>query len=231
MAAPLVGMAAINAIVFGVYGNIMKRMKKTGLNSSFAGAVAGGIQCLICCPMELIKLRMQVQKDPMDLIPLRHHEYKLYNDPYDAIRKIVKRDGWPGLNKGMTLTLMREVPAFSVYFSCNDVIIRAVARHKDVSIHDISGYVLAVGGGISGTCAWLVSYPVDVVKSRIQVDGMNGEMRYKGMVDCFVKSYRENRDWRVFFKGLNSTLLRAFPVNAVTFPTVALTLRYMRRND
>jgi len=73
-----------------------------------------------------------------------------------------------------------------------------------------------------------VTYPIDVVKSRIQVDGMMGETKYCGMIDCFQKCYHEDRDIRVFFRGFNSTMLRAFPVNAATLTTVALVLRQWR---
>ncbi len=76
--------------------------------------------------------------------------------------------------------------------------------------------------------AWVVSYPVDVVKSRIQVDGMFGERKYSSAWDCVVKSYKEPEGFRIFFKGLNSTLIRGFAVNAATFPTVSLILRYWR---
>ena len=36
------------------------------------------------------------------------------------------------------------------------------------------------------------------------------------------------RGLRVFVKGLNSTVIRAFPVNGVTFMTYSLILRYWR---
>lgn len=37
--------------------------------------------------------------------------------------------------------------------------------------------------------------------------------------------------WRVFTRGLASTLLRAFPVNAATFATVTVVLSYTRGEE
>jgi solute carrier family 25 carnitine/acylcarnitine transporter 20/29 len=53
---------------------------------------------------------------------------------------------------------------------------------------------------------------VDVVKTRIQSE----PHRYKGLIDCMKRSYYEE-GWRIFFKGLTPTILRAFPSNAATF--------------
>lgn len=53
---------------------------------------------------------------------------------------------------------------------------------------------------------------IDVVKTRIQSE----PERYKGFSDCIKHSYREE-GWRIFFKGLTPTILRAFPSNAATF--------------
>lgn len=64
VSSPLLGVAGINAIVFGIYGNVQKRM--TDPNSlqshAIAGAVAGLFQSFICSPMELAKSRLQVRK-------------------------------------------------------------------------------------------------------------------------------------------------------------------------
>lgn len=64
MSSPLAGVAAINAIVFGVHGNTLRQMNDpTSLRSTFlAGCMAGLVQSIICSPMELAKTRVQVTK-------------------------------------------------------------------------------------------------------------------------------------------------------------------------
>lgn len=62
MSSPLVGVAGINAIVFGVYGNTLRQMNDpASLRSTFlAGCAAGFVQSIVCSPMELAKSRSQV---------------------------------------------------------------------------------------------------------------------------------------------------------------------------
>lgn len=61
---PLLGVAGINAIVFGIYGNVQKRMidPNSIQSHAIAGAVAGLFQSFICSPIELAKSRLQVGK-------------------------------------------------------------------------------------------------------------------------------------------------------------------------
>ena len=85
-------------------------------------------------------------------------------------------------------------------------------------------------GGLSGILTWLVNYPIDVIKSRIQADGTQGNHKYNGFIDCGRQIYN-TEGVKGFKKGLGVTLVRAFPVNAVTFATVMVLLNYMRRNS
>lgn len=239
MAAPLLGMAALNAVVFGVHGNLMKIFQHhAGADmpklyySFFSGAVAGGAQVVIASPSELIKLKMQFQKDKTTLIPHPHHgssEGRVYSGPWDATKKIYKKDGlFRGLGKGYWVTCAREIPAFGFYFGTYDLLCRVGMRQRGLShIDQLSPLFISMAGGIGGIMAWVVSYPMDVVKSRYQTDGMTGVLKYTSASDCFRQSSKEG--WRVFFIGLAPTIMRAFPVNAVTFVTVALILRAWRR--
>ena len=247
MAAPLLGMAALNSLVFGVHGNLMiifqARADATpGLKYSFiSGCVAGFAQTVIGSTTELIKLRLQFQKDRTELIPrsLHHHhhhhsnshtETRVYSGPWDAARKIYQREGLlRGIGRGYWLTCLRDVPAFGFYFGTYDYMCRWELRRRGLGhIDELSPAFICVAGGVGGTISWISSYPVDVVKSRYQIDGMgSGTYRYSSGVDCFRQTSREG--WRAFFAGLSPTLIRAFPVNAVTFVIVAMILREWRR--
>jgi len=54
---PMMGLTFINAIVFGVQGNAMRLLgHDTPTNQFAAGAAAGAIQCVICCPLRSVFL-------------------------------------------------------------------------------------------------------------------------------------------------------------------------------
>lgn len=80
----------------------------------------------------------------------------------------------------------------------------------------ISQWKVAAYGGLSGEMLWLASYPLDVVKSKMQTDGFGETMRYRNMRDCFAQTWRAE-GLRGFWRGIGPTLVRALPVSAGTF--------------
>ena len=90
------------------------------------------------------------------------------------------------------------------------------ARRNQIERKEIATWKVATYGGLAGEALWVASYPLDVVKSKMQSDGFGEKMRYNGTMDCV------RQTWRVqglmgFWKGLGPTLLRAMPVSAGTF--------------
>lgn len=81
---------------------------------------------------------------------------------------------------------------------------------------DIPAWKIALYGGLAGEALWLASYPLDVVKSKMQTDNLGADKTYKGMSDCFSKTWQKE-GMRGFWKGLGPTCLRAMPVSAGTF--------------
>lgn len=81
-------------------------------------------------------------------------------------------------------------------------------------------------GGCAGCASWLACYPIDVVKTHMQADA---HAKYNGFVDCAIKNYKKE-GIKFFFRGLNSTLIRAFPMNAATFFVVSWILEFCKNN-
>lgn len=89
---------------------------------------------------------------------------------------------------------------------------------------DPSAFYTLMAGGLAGTFSWLISFPMDVVKSRLQVDGMDGKPKYTSSMDCVRKSIA-SEGYSFFTRGLTSTILRAFPMNAVCFLVVSYIMK------
>lgn len=80
---------------------------------------------------------------------------------------------------------------------------------------------LLLAGGTAGMTSWLFLYPIDVVKSRLQAD-LEGQ--YRSAWHCVETSLKRD-GIMAFSRGLAPTLLRAFPVNAITFLVVEWVFR------
>ncbi|GMH15965.1 hypothetical protein Nepgr_017806 [Nepenthes gracilis] len=90
---------------------------------------------------------------------------------------------------------------------------------------------MLVAGGLAGVASWVCCYPLDVVKTRIQAQTQSS-MKYGGIVDCFVKSTRED-GYGVLWRGLGTAVARAFVVrvhNGAIFSAYELSLRCFFNN-
>lgn len=204
--APLTGLAAINAIVFGVHGSVMRRCPNESRNQFYlwnglAGLMSGFAQSLVSCPMEMVKTRAQLSS----------------LSPRECIRRICAQEGGRrALFKGFGVTLWRDCPAFAIYFASYEWMLDYYRRRS--SLNRITTLDLLMAGGTAGALSWFVIYPVDVIKSRMQASTDPLSTR-----QC-VRIAWQDGGIKVFMRGCSPTLLRAFPTNAATFAMVTWTL-------
>lgn len=211
----MAGVAVVNAIIFGVYGQTQKVLNEHypansqhQLSGHFlAGASAGIAQAPVCSPIELAKTRLQLQENDSSR--------RVFNGPLQCLRHIHRTEGLRGVFSGFWITLLREAPSLGVYFATYEALTRSDTR--------ISTVHMLLAGGSAGTASWLISYPIDVVKSRLQADV---DKKYNGAMDCFRKSVQAE-GYSCLFRGINSTIIRAFPTNAATFAVVTWTIRLL----
>ena len=188
---------------------------------------------------------MQTQALPMahhrstwiiKLSPTRMKTDKLasqtYTSSFDCVRKIYKAQGVRGLSVGLWTTMLRDTPSFGSYFVTYEVTCQFfhnfMKRRGGTDEHKyVSTPVMLFAGGLAGAVSWLVTYPLDVIKTRLQAD-LKGQ--YRGLLHCAKESVKRE-GWRVLLTGLSSTLLRAFPSSAATFAAVTWIIRWTGREE
>ena len=95
--------------------------------------------------------------------------------PMDCLGQIWRTEGVRGVFRGLGITVMREIPAFGVYFSSYE----AMTRTQDSS-QPISTMRMMAAGGFAGIFSWLFTYPIDMLKSRLQVMILGTDHFWKG---------------------------------------------------
>eukprot|EP01027_Heterolobosea_sp_BB2_P008744 GEZU01012980.1.p1 GENE.GEZU01012980.1~~GEZU01012980.1.p1 ORF type:complete len:301 (+),score=46.39 GEZU01012980.1:795-1697(+) len=246
MASPLAGVAAVNAVLFAAYGEakrfLLKRRSENSIEDELeeeaaeltttetiiAGSFAGLANCIVICPVELIKSKLQVQTLPSGAAS----PAVAFKGPLDVIKKVYAQQGVRGLFKGMSATIYREVPAYGAYFGCYSLA-KQLITPEGSRTSDLGPLSLFIAGGIGGVGCWVFSYPQDLVKSRLQVQQI-GEAKYKpikwlfdgGFFDCARQIYREEGA-RGFWVGFSPTIIRAFWANACTFVAYEFTMKML----
>ena len=213
-------MTAINTLLFGVYGFFLEAQQAPGaaptLSQIFlAGAGSGLINSFISGPVELAKIQMQNQIGGAGT----------FRSPSDCMLQVWRKGGIIACYRGLWPTILRETPSYGVYFACFE----AFRRHWTTEENEghLNNAQLMLAGGLSGIFAWMSTYPIDVVKTRIQAEPLL-DGRKTGMVACF-RDIVKNEGVPGLFRGTTATIIRAFPTNAVIFSTYALTMRWLDR--
>lgn len=233
LTAPMLAYGAINAVAFSTNAyardSIERAFGEEVASSTAAGALSGAAAGLFSSfvrgPAERLKTVQQV----VDC------ERGRYSSAVSTATTLVREHGVArGLFQGTGATIVREIPQCAVYFLTYDHIKSACVRAfcgEGVDSRDAPpvkrAASIVLAGGSAGAVQWLLTYPLDVTKSRIQAapPGM-----YSGVIDCAVKSVSREGPL-VLFRGLNMALLRAFPLHATIFASceaVHSTLARMR---
>lgn len=80
-----------------------------------------------------------------------------------------------------------------------------------------------LNGAVAGTIAVTLTYPSDLVRRMIQLNGTPGH-NYTGLVDACGQLYRRE-GFGGFYKGLWATYLKVIPMVSILF----LTNEYLKR--
>ncbi|CAJ1992665.1 mitochondrial carrier protein / MCP6 [Leishmania donovani] len=176
------------------------------------GALAGlGAQGILY-PLEVVKTRVVVS---------RSHEYK--GGVVEIARVAYHKGGVMEFYRGFVPNMVGIVVyrglEMGLYSSAQQSIMMYRMQVKKMKRHEASLNSAEVGvvGMFSSTVAQTVSYPLNVIRTRLQTQGTNGRAKkYSGMVDCMVKMIR-NKGVTSLFSGLTANYLKAVPASACTF--------------
>lgn len=154
-----------NAVIFGVNGQ-SRRWVADGAHEdhltpkqyALAGAITGFVVAFVNCPFEAIKVRLQTQYSTGG--------QQLYSGVFDCARKVFASRGIAGLYRGISITVIREIPSFAGYFGTYEI--AKGYMWGDDRTRTLSNTEVLIAGGLAGIGAWVPCYMQDVVKSRMQ---------------------------------------------------------------
>jgi len=202
------------------------------------GSFAGLVQCIVICPVEHVKCRLQIQETAGSAASS--------NPLWKTCRTILNSGGSSinvsALYRGWWITCWREIPAFGMYFSFYDILkdrIQTSLDQRDRRTDETfvttatpgekqkqkshTLFASVVSGGLTGALTWAVVYPLDVIKTQIQTLPINTP-RHERTIAAVTSTIIKKHGWKRLFRGLSVTCLRAFPVNGIIFPTYEYTL-------
>ncbi|KAI9340837.1 mitochondrial carrier domain-containing protein [Obelidium mucronatum] len=140
----------------------------TGLGDVIYGSVAGVMGKYVEYPFDTIKVRLQTQ-------PLTsNHLAPTFKGPVDVFMKTLQVEGFFGLYKGISAPLVGAMIENSGLFLCYNQIQWAVRSVSNVGPDaPLSITQLSTCGFFSGAIVSMVLTPVELIKCKLQVQGLN----------------------------------------------------------
>ncbi|EFC46304.1 predicted protein, partial [Naegleria gruberi] len=235
LSSPLVGELASNFVLFGSFGMCKDWMSKYSIENSkenykewkenlsiFAsGAFSGLAISLVVGPTEMIKIQMQTSNGQET------------NQSKQSITNCIKHL-WKtrGFFHGYIACLNHQLTFYSSYFLIYELSKRKFEQFylnnfnnsnnnsngnsNDGKKFEHNAFTLLMSGGMAGTLAWALVYPTDSIQSIVRYDR---EMNIRKAL----KQYTI----RDLYRGFTTTVIRAFPVNSVTFYAYELAFHLM----
>ncbi|KAE8856535.1 hypothetical protein PTNB73_09800 [Pyrenophora teres f. teres] len=159
-----------------------------------AGAVAGLVSRFVIAPLDVIKIRLQLQVHSLsDPFSARNVKGPVYKGTLGTLKQILRQEGITGLWKG-------NIPAELMYLTYGSA--------------QFSAYSNFISGATAGAVATTATYPLDLLRTRFAAQGP--ERVYTSIVTS-LKQIAQQEGPTGFFRGLGAGISQIVPYMGLFF--------------
>ncbi|KAF1924445.1 mitochondrial carrier [Didymella exigua CBS 183.55] len=199
-----------------------------------SGSLAGMVSVFATYPLEVIRVRLAFETRAGERSSLASIVRKMYAEHASPAAETPKhartpRAGLANFFRGFTPTLLGMVPyagaSFLAHDSMSDVMrwpalapytVLPSSSSTTAKPAPLRYWAELATGGIAGFVSQTVSYPLEVIRRRMQVGGVVGDGRRLRITEVAGRIYAE-RGWRGFFVGLTIGYVKVVPMVATSF--------------
>ncbi|KAI8939899.1 mitochondrial thiamine pyrophosphate transporter [Plenodomus lindquistii] len=179
-----------------------------------AGAVAGLVSRFVIAPLDVIKIRLQLQIHSLsDPISVRNVNGPVYKGTLGTLKQILREEGITGLWKG-------NIPAELMYLTYGSAQFSAYTYVSHLLETIPAPYALPgsatsfVSGAAAGAAATTATYPLDLLRTRFAAQGTD---RVYTSILSSVKHIARHEGPQGFFRGLGAGVSQIVPYMGLFF--------------
>ncbi|MBE3047308.1 MC/SLC25 family protein [Candidatus Bathyarchaeota archaeon] len=219
---------------------ITHKGQETPFRRFLSGSLAGVTSVFFTYPLELIRVRMAFETTSVrranifSICRLIYSERPVAAAPAKLVTEPVKamttRSGIGNFYRGFVPTMLGMLPYAGVSFLTHDTVsdlFRRPAVAEWTTLHrrrntpegkalPLRSWAELTAGGVAGMISQTASYPMEIIRRRMQVSGVMGDGRRLGIRDTAALIMRE-KGVRGFFVGLTIGYVKIIPMSAVAF--------------
>lgn len=245
-------------------GNSHETMITRFLSGSFAGAMA----CITCYPLDLVRTRLTVDLPKLSDNKTSYSnntttaittnggdvKVRLGGKIIDTVKQIVKEDGLQGLYRGLPISLLVSVSTLGISFSVYGFIKSKLlemggiytikhTHRSDAALSITHTYQLSpigslLSGCMSGVVSSLVTFPLDVVKKRMQMMcGSNQAMmmhqtmyQKSHTIVSMMRKIWLKEGYRGFYGGISAELMKVCPQVAIMYCSYEMAQNFLHNH-
>ncbi|CAJ1072082.1 mitochondrial coenzyme A transporter SLC25A42 isoform X1 [Xyrichtys novacula] len=179
-----------------------------------AGSMAGATAAMLTYPLDMVRARMAVTPKEM------------YSNILHVFVRISREEGLKTLYRGFTPTMMGVVPYAGLSFFTYETLKKLHAEHSGRP--QPYSYERLAFGACAGLISQSASYPLDVVRRRMQTAGVTGHT-YGTILGTMREIVSEEGMIRGLFKGLSMNWIKGPMAVGISFTTFDLTQILLRK--
>ncbi|KAL3626508.1 hypothetical protein CASFOL_030057 [Castilleja foliolosa] len=196
-----------------------EQLKRAFIDAS-AGAISGGISRSVTSPLDVIKIRFQVQLEPTTQWALLRRETYVsskYTSMLQATKDILREEGLPGFWRGNVPALLMVMPYTAIQFMVLHKLKSFASGSSKSGDHiNISPYLSYISGAFAGCAATVGSYPFDLLRTIL---ASQGEPKVYPSMRSALVDILQTRGYRGLYAGLTPTLVEIIPYAGLQFGT------------
>ncbi|CAO2183869.1 unnamed protein product [Urochloa humidicola] len=208
----------------GGRGGAREKLREAACNA-VAGGSAGVISATVLCPLDVIKTRLQVYGLPSNLSSGAAPPGRVI---ISGFQQILKNEGFPGLYRGLSPTIVALFPTWAVTFSVYNHV-KGLLRSEDGNNSELSVQANVLAASCAGIATATATNPLWVVKTRLQTQGMRpGVVPYQSILSALQRIAKEGI--RGLYSGLLPSLVGVAHV-AIQLPVYEKVKLYFAKRD
>ncbi|XP_046397557.1 mitochondrial coenzyme A transporter SLC25A42 [Ischnura elegans] len=180
-----------------------------------SGSLAGVVSQSLTYPLDMARARMAVT-----------HKDK-YGSLSQVFVKIWREEGPRTLYRGYTPTVLGIIPYAGTSFATYGTLKKTYMDYKGLPDKNPNAFERLIFGAIAGLLGQSTSYPLDIVRRRMQTSVITGE-RYNTVIGTLIKIYRKEGLKNGLFKGLSMNWVKGPVAVGISFSTFDTAKRFFQ---
>uniref|UniRef100_A0A673CTP0 EF-hand domain-containing protein n=1 Tax=Sphaeramia orbicularis TaxID=375764 RepID=A0A673CTP0_9TELE len=176
-----------------------------------AGSLAGATAQTAIYPMEVLKTRLTLRKTGQ------------YSGMFDCTKKILKNEGLKAFYKGYVPNILGIIPYAGIDLAVYESLKNLWLSHYAKDTANPGVLVLLGCGTISSTCGQLASYPLALIRTRMQAQAsLEGSEQLP--MNLMVKKILEKEGFFGLYRGILPNFMKVLPAVSISY----VVYEYMR---